>query len=188
SGNHRPIIASGNRIQNPGLFSRKYYKIYNQRIKFQLVFKLQSLKDSAVPSYSGVLEFDAQEGNVYLQGWMFQNLGIEEGENIVVSNASNVLKGFYMKPQPHTKAFTELSDPRAILEKVLRGFTCLGSRTTIAIKYNRVNPGDVIALIDTDCEVEFAPLKGGLKCIYHVSGKNNGDLLFVVYVKDVYSY
>ncbi|KAL7112237.1 hypothetical protein ACP275_05G139700 [Erythranthe tilingii] len=146
--------------------SSSLYQIYEQRIKFPLVFKLQSFKEGAVPSYSGVLEFDAEEGNVYLPGWMFHNLGIEEGENIVVSNASNVLKGFYMKLQPHTKSFTELSDPRAVLEKVLREFTCLGKGSTIAIKYNRVdfyfdvlevNPGDVITLIDTDCEVEFAP-------------------------------
>ncbi|KAL7097335.1 hypothetical protein ACP275_10G137900 [Erythranthe tilingii] len=138
--------------------------LYN-RIQYPLVFKLQSHKTNAI-SYSGVMEFNAEEGNIYLPEWTMQNLNIQEGESIVVSNASNVPKGYYMKLRPHKTAFTELADPRAVLEKVLREFTCLGRGSTIVIKYNHVDfyfdvlevsPGDVITLIDTDCEVEFAP-------------------------------
>ncbi|KAL7112235.1 hypothetical protein ACP275_05G139500 [Erythranthe tilingii] len=138
--------------------------LYN-RIQYPLVFKLQSYKTNAI-SYSGVMEFDAEEGNVYLLEWTMQNLNIQEGESIVVSNAPNVLRGHYMKLRPHKTAFAELADPRAVLEKVLREFTCLGRGSTIVIKYNRVDfyfdvlevsPGGVITLIDINCEVEFAP-------------------------------
>ncbi|KAL9168060.1 hypothetical protein ABFS82_05G136400 [Erythranthe guttata] len=150
--------------------------LYN-RIQYPQVFKLQSYKTNAI-SYSGVMEFDAEEGNVYLPEWTMQNLNIQEGESIVVSNASNVSKGHYMKLRPHKTAFTELADPRVVLEKVLREFTCLGRGSTIVIKYNHVDfyfdvlevsPGDVITLIDTDCEVEFAP-----SLEYYVEPRSDG--------------
>ncbi|KAL8054392.1 hypothetical protein ABFX02_05G134400 [Erythranthe guttata] len=157
-----PHLETGDKIiLPPSSFSLILYN----RIQYPQVFKLQSYKTNAI-SYSGVMEFDAEEGNVYLPEWTMQNLNIQEGESIVVGNASNVSKGHYMKLRPHKTAFAELADPMVVLEKVLTEFTCLGRGSTIAIKYNRVDfyfdvlevsPGDVITLIDADCEVEFAP-------------------------------
>ncbi|XP_012837827.1 PREDICTED: ubiquitin fusion degradation protein 1-like [Erythranthe guttata] len=99
--------------------------LYN-KIQYPLVLKLQSYNTNAI-SYSGVMEFNAEEGNVYLPEWMIQNLNIQEGESIVVSNASNVLKGYYMEPR---------SDGCGSIER-FRPFTGkgqrLGGKYTVAV-------------------------------------------------------
>jgi hypothetical protein len=55
---------------------------------------------------------------------MMQNLLLEEGD--VVSLASAALpKGTYVKLQPHSTDFLDISNPRAVLETTLRSFSCL---------------------------------------------------------------
>ena len=45
-------------------------------------------------------------------------------------------KGRYVKLQPHTTDFLDISNPKAVLEKTLRSFTCLTVGDQIVIHYN----------------------------------------------------
>lgn len=55
---------------------------------------------------------------------MMQNLVLEEGTVIRLSSAT-LPKGSFVKLQPHSKDFLDITNPRAVLETTLRNFTCL---------------------------------------------------------------
>ena len=48
-------------------------------ISFPMLFKIQNEKKQRT-SHTGVLEFIADEGRVYLPGWMMRNLLLDEGK------------------------------------------------------------------------------------------------------------
>jgi len=84
---------------------------------------------------------------------------------VFIKNA-NLPKGTYVKLQPHTTDFLDISNPKAILEKTLRNFSCLTTGDSIMVAYNNKNyyidivetkPSNAISIIETDCEVDFAP-------------------------------
>jgi ubiquitin fusion degradation protein 1 len=96
---------------------------------------------------------------------MMQNLLLQEGDVITLRNAT-LPKGTYVKLQPHSKDFLDISNPRAVLETTLRNFSCLSVGDTIPIQYNNrkyfidiveAKPADAISVIETDCNVDFAP-------------------------------
>ena len=59
---------------------------------------------------------------------MMQNLVLAEGDIIRVRSAS-LPKGSYVKIQPHTTDFINISNPKAVLETTLRG--CASPRTPL---------------------------------------------------------
>jgi len=89
------------------------------------------------------------------------------GEGDIVKFSYTTLpKGTYVKLQPQTKDFLDISNPKAVLETTLRQYTCLTVGDTFVIHYNNkkyfidvveAKPGDAIGVVDTDCEVDFAP-------------------------------
>ena len=94
-----------------------------------------------------------------------QNLAMEEGEIVNLRSAS-LPKGTYVKLQPHTTDFLDISNPKAVLETTLRNFSCLTVGDQITINYNNrqyfidiveAKPQPAISVIETDCEVDFAP-------------------------------
>ncbi len=96
---------------------------------------------------------------------MMQNLAMEEGEIVNLRSAS-LPKGTYVKLQPHTTDFLDISNPKAVLETTLRNFSCLSVGDQITINYNNrqyfidiveAKPQPAISVIETDCEVDFAP-------------------------------
>jgi len=98
---------------------------------------------------------------------MMENLLVEDGGLIEIENVS-LPKGIYVKLQPHTIKFTQLSNPRAVLEKTLRGFSCLTKGDTIKIIVDGFNyyldiietrPANAISIFETDVQVEFDPPK-----------------------------
>ncbi|GLJ43392.1 hypothetical protein SUGI_0901660 [Cryptomeria japonica] len=116
-------------------------------------------------SHCGVLEFTAEEGMLYMPYWMMQNMLLQEGDTVSVKMAT-LPKGTYVKLQPHTKDFLDISDPKAVLEKVLRNFSCLTVGDSIMVSHNEkyyyidvieAKPSSAISIIETDCEVDFAP-------------------------------
>jgi len=116
-------------------------------------------------THCGVLEFIADEGMVYLPYWMMQNLLLQEGDVITLRTAT-LPKGTFVKLQPHSKDFLDISNPRAVLETTLRNFSCLTVGDTIPINYNNrqylidiveSKPAEAISVIETDCNVDFAP-------------------------------
>ncbi|GMN68162.1 hypothetical protein TIFTF001_037235 [Ficus carica] len=63
------------------------------------------------------------------------NMKLRDGDVVSIRNVS-LKKATFVKLRPHETAFVELSNPKAVLEKVLRGFSCLATGETIVIDYN----------------------------------------------------
>ncbi|CAJ1973027.1 unnamed protein product [Sphenostylis stenocarpa] len=157
----KPQIENGDRIIMP---PSALDHLAFLRIDYPMMFELRNGASERV-SHCGVLEFIADEGAIYMPYWMMQNMLLEEGDTVRVKYAS-LPKGTYVKLQPHTKDFFDISNPKAILETTLRKFSCLTTGDTIMVTYNNkryyldvveTKPANAISIIDTDCEVDFAP-------------------------------
>ncbi|OUS47704.1 ubiquitin fusion degradation protein UFD1-domain-containing protein [Ostreococcus tauri] len=98
--------------------------------EFPMTFEVENAKRGR-KTHCGVLEFVADEGVVYLPYWMMQNLLLEEGDVVKFTYASPP-KGTYVKLQPQTKDFLDISNPKAVLEMTLRNYTCLTTKTFLA--------------------------------------------------------
>ncbi|KZT26398.1 UFD1-domain-containing protein [Neolentinus lepideus HHB14362 ss-1] len=129
------------------------------------MFQLRNPANPAASTHAGVLEFIAEEGCVHLPYWMMKTLRLNEGDPIRLTGAE-LPKGKFVKIQAQTVHFLEVSDPKAVLEKSLRNFTCLTQGDIIEIQYNSIvfgflimetRPGNSgISVLDTDLEVDFA--------------------------------
>lgn len=133
-------------------------------IEYPMLFKAENRRGGK-STHCGVLEFIADEGFAYLPYWMMQNLDLEEGQ-VVTLRSISLPKGSFVKLQPHSTDFLDITNPRAVLETTLRGFSCLTVGDTIPIYYNdktywiniiEAKPEDAISVIETDCNVDFAP-------------------------------
>lgn len=130
------------------------------QVDYPMLFQL-SADDRT--THCGVLEFTAEEGCVYIPFWMMQNLLIEEGSLLTVKNVS-LPKATFVKLQPQSVDFLEISNPRAVLEHALRNFSCVTIGDVIQIPYNNKNyhfelkdvkPERAACIIETDCNVDF---------------------------------
>ncbi|KAH7533825.1 uncharacterized protein LOC107416383 [Ziziphus jujuba] len=155
-------LESGNKILLP---VSALDRLTHMNVKYPMLFQLQNPKTGRV-SHCGVMEFSSDEGEVWLPNWMMKNMGFEEGGLALIKNA-NLVKGKHIKLQPHKTDFINLSDPKAVLESTLKGFSCLTAGDTIMIMNEgkefyidvlETKPSSsAICIIDTDCEVDFAP-------------------------------
>mmetsp|Transcript_556 Transcript_556/g.1218 ORF Transcript_556/g.1218 Transcript_556/m.1218 type:complete len:309 (+) Transcript_556:43-969(+) len=118
-------------------------------------------------THSGVLEFSAEEGMVFMPYWMMNNLCLHEGSMVRITSTT-LPKGRYVKLQPVTSDFLDIHNPKAVLEKTLRNFATLSCGDNICIRYNNrtyeievveTKPQAAIQIIETDVEVDFAPPK-----------------------------
>ncbi|KAF9944960.1 ubiquitin fusion degradation protein, partial [Modicella reniformis] len=120
-------------------------------------------------THAGVLEFIAEEGRVYLPYWMMKTLLIAEGDLVIVKSTGLPL-GSFVKIQPQSVDFLDISDPKAVLENALRNFSTLTVGDHIEISYNDKiygilvmeikPPGVGVSIVETDLEVDFAPPVG----------------------------
>jgi ubiquitin fusion degradation protein 1 len=133
-------------------------------------------------THSGVLEFTAEEGCVYIPFWMMQNLLIEEGAVLSVKNVS-LPKATFVKLQPQSVDFLEISNPRAVLEHALRNYSCVTLHDIIQLPYNGKNyhfqlkdvqPSPAACIIETDCNVDFDAPVGYQEPDYKSSVSNGG--------------
>mmetsp|Transcript_25577 Transcript_25577/g.46251 ORF Transcript_25577/g.46251 Transcript_25577/m.46251 type:complete len:442 (-) Transcript_25577:1443-2768(-) len=132
------------------------------QVDYPMLFQLQS-PDKGTLTHCGVLEFTAEEGSCVVPFWMMQNLLIEEGAVLTVSNIS-LPKANFVKFQAQHVDFLEISNPRAVLEHALRNFSCITKGDVICVPYNsknyhfeikEVKPQDAACIIETDCNVDF---------------------------------
>jgi len=139
-------------------------RLVSLHIEYPMLFELHNDATQRI-SHSGVLEFVAEEGMIIMPYWMMQNMLLQEGDTVRVKNAT-LPKGTYVKLQPHTTDFLDISNPKAILEKTLRNFSCLTTGDSIMVAYNNkqyyidiveTKPASAVSIIETDCEVDFAP-------------------------------
>lgn len=136
-------------------------------IPWPLMFEIKNKKNDRI-THCGVMEFIADEGCAYIPYWMMKNLSILEGDKIQFKYKS-LEKGTFVKIQPQTEDFLEISNTKAVLESKLRNFTCLSKNDSIAIDYNNkiywlniieVKPGNAISIVEADVNVDFlAPKK-----------------------------
>ncbi|KAF7305015.1 Ubiquitin fusion degradation protein 1 [Mycena kentingensis (nom. inval.)] len=128
------------------------------------IFQMRNPKNSAASTYASVLEFIAQEGTVCLPYWMMRALRLEDGDTIRLTEAPELPKGKFVKFQAQEMAFTQVSDPKAVLEQAMRNFSTLTQGDIIEIKYNAIRfgllvmetrPAETINIHDTDLEVDF---------------------------------
>ncbi|XP_010469996.1 PREDICTED: ubiquitin fusion degradation protein 1 homolog [Camelina sativa] len=138
-------------------------RLASLHIEYPMLFQLSNVSVEKT-SHCGVLEFTADEGFVYLPYWMMLNMSLQEGDILQVKNIS-LVKGTYIKLQPHTQDFLDISNPKAILETTLRSYSCLTTGDTIMVPYNNkqyfinvieAKPSSAVSIIETDCEVDFA--------------------------------
>ncbi|XP_061976953.1 uncharacterized protein LOC133698139 isoform X1 [Populus nigra] len=157
----KPQIESGDKIIMP---PSALDRLASLHIDYPMLFELRNAAAERV-SHCGVLEFIAEEGMIYMPYWMMENLLLQEGDIVRVKNVT-LPKGKYVKLQPHTKDFLDISNPKAILETTLRNYSCLTTGDSIMVAYNNkkyyidiveTKPSNAISIIETDCEVDFAP-------------------------------
>jgi len=155
----KPHLEKGDKILLP---PSAFDTLARLQVDYPMLFKLSSSVDNKT-THSGVLEFTAEEGTCYIPFWMMQNLLIEEGAVITVANVS-LPKASFVKLQPQSVDFLEISNPRAVLEHALRNFSCVTKGDIIQLPYNNKNyhfelkevePQDAACIIETDCNVDF---------------------------------
>ncbi|RDX58372.1 Ubiquitin recognition factor in ER-associated degradation protein 1, partial [Mucuna pruriens] len=138
-------------------------RLASLHIEYPMLFQLKNPSAERV-THCGVLEFVSDEGIIYIPYWMMENMLLQEGDIVNVKN-TNLAKGTYVKLQPHTTDFLDISNPKAILETSLRSYSCLTTGDTIMVAYNNkkyyidiveTKPSPAVSIIETDCEVDFA--------------------------------
>lgn len=156
----REALETGNKILLP---QSALNTLARMNVTWPMLFQVSNSALSR-ETHSGVLEFSADEGTCYMPYWMMKNLLIREGDLVKIVNTS-LPKGTYVKLQPVTTDFLDISDHRAVLEHSLRHFATLSVGDTIVIHHNNKSyeieilecrPGKAISIIETDVQVDFA--------------------------------
>ncbi|CCK69168.1 uncharacterized protein KNAG_0C00540 [Huiozyma naganishii CBS 8797] len=170
-----PIDAMNDRIKKPGAnYGGKIFlpasalnKLSVLNVKYPMLFEILA-RESNTRAFGGVLEFTSEEGRVYLPKWMFRGLGITVG-GLVEVLSTDVPQGRFVKLEPQSTDFLDISDPKAVLETALRNFSTLTVEDIIEINYNdtiygikilEVKPKSAIqsiCVVETDLVTDFAP-------------------------------
>ncbi|RPB26261.1 ubiquitin fusion degradation protein Ufd1 [Terfezia boudieri ATCC MYA-4762] len=145
-------------------------KLTRLHISYPMLFELRNGAKQRV-SHAGVLEFIAEEGRIYLPHWMMNTLLLEPGDLLEVKS-TDLPDGKFIKLQPQSVNFLDISDPKAVLENSLRHFSALTKDDIFSFSYNdqiyeiailEVKPmteKGAISCVETDIEVDFAPPVG----------------------------
>lgn len=145
-------------------------KLTMLNIRYPMLFEL-TVPDTGKITHGGVLEFIAEEGRVYLPQWMMETLEVRPGSLLQIGT-TDVPQGQFVKIEPQSVDFLDISDPKAVLENVLRKFSTLTVDDIIEISYNNkiyrikvleVKPessSSSICVIETDLVTDFAPPVG----------------------------
>lgn len=111
-----------------------------------------------------------------------KTLQVEAGDLLEVKSTS-LGSAKFVKLQPQSSNFLEISDPKAVLEKSFRDFSCLTKGDIFSFEYNNevydvavleVKPESEkmgVSMLETDVEVDFAPPVGYVEPDYK---KNSG--------------
>ncbi|KAI9883249.1 MAG: hypothetical protein M1823_004988 [Watsoniomyces obsoletus] len=141
-------------------------KLTRLHISYPMLFELINGAKERV-THAGVLEFIAEEGKIYLPLWIMQTLLLEPGDLLQIKSTDLPL-GSFIKLQPQSTSFLDISDPKAVLENVMRNFSCLTTGDVFSFSYNDEiyemavletrpeNKAKAISVLETDLEVDFA--------------------------------
>jgi hypothetical protein len=164
---NRDKLEKGDKIVLPASALEKLTQLH---ITFPIMFKITH-DNPILPksSHCSVLEFTAPEGCVYLPLWMIDNLGLDpSGDSVIELKTVELPKGSFVQFQAHETKFAMLSNPRIVLEKSLRSYSCLTVGDTIQVEFAKhiykldvteVKPSTTqppaISIIETDIKVDF---------------------------------
>eukprot|EP00922_Rhytidocystis_sp_ex-Travisia-forbesii_P051994 GHVS01077174.1.p1 GENE.GHVS01077174.1~~GHVS01077174.1.p1 ORF type:complete len:327 (+),score=28.59 GHVS01077174.1:235-1215(+) len=155
----KDVMEKGNKILLP---QSALHQLARMNITWPMLFEMTNPNTGRM-THSGVLEFVAEEGTCYMPYWMMQNLLLKEGDIVQVVNTS-LPKGQYVKLQPVTKDFLEVSNPRAVLENAFRNYATLTVGDNVVIQYLdksyeievvELKPSPAVSIIETDIQVDF---------------------------------
>lgn len=97
-----------------------------------------------------------------------QTLLLEPGDLLQIKS-TDLPPGQFIKLQPQSTAFLDISDPKAVLENAFRNFSCLTKGDIFTFAYNDQvyemavletkpsNEKHAVSVLETDLEVDFAP-------------------------------
>lgn len=132
---------------------------------FPLIFKLKLNK---LEVCCGVHSFEAKPNEVFIPAWIKDALKIDDFKGRpkieVWASTKEIPKGTNALFQPQSMDFLDFSNPKAVLERSLRFFTCLGKDDIVTIHHNhkvlkvkicKTEPQDLILIVDCDLSVEF---------------------------------
>ena len=141
-------------------------KLTRLHITYPMLFELvNGAKERQ--THAGVLEFIAEEGKIYVPFWLMETLLLEAGD-LVQIKSTDLPSGTFIKLQPQSPSFLEISDPKAVLENAFRNFSCLTTGDIFTFEYNDSvysiavletrpeNPKKAICTLETDLSVDFA--------------------------------
>jgi len=158
-GPERPEVNGGGKIIMPPSALESLSRL---NISYPMLFKIEN-KAKQRASHTGVLEFIADEGKVFLPGWMMRNLLLDEGD-IITLTSTTLPVASYSKFKPQQVDFLNITNPKAVLEKHLRSFACLSKNDMISIDYlgkeyevqiMELKPADAVNIIECDMNVDF---------------------------------
>ncbi|QPG74018.1 hypothetical protein FOA43_001335 [Brettanomyces nanus] len=162
------------------------HRLTMMNIRYPMLFNITS-ESSGKSTHSGVLEFTAEEGRCYMPQWIMDTLVAEPG-TLVKVQTTDLPQGSFVKLEPQSVDFLEISDPRAVLENALRNFATLTVNDIIELHYNdqiykikvlEVKPeseSNSICVIETDLETDFAPPVGYVEPDYKKQKEDNAKL------------
>eukprot|EP00615_Pteridomonas_danica_P012650 CAMPEP_0114356984 /NCGR_PEP_ID=MMETSP0101-20121206/21324_1 /TAXON_ID=38822 ORGANISM="Pteridomonas danica, Strain PT" /NCGR_SAMPLE_ID=MMETSP0101 /ASSEMBLY_ACC=CAM_ASM_000211 /LENGTH=322 /DNA_ID=CAMNT_0001499595 /DNA_START=58 /DNA_END=1023 /DNA_ORIENTATION=+ len=159
----KPELEEGDKILLPASALDTLTRL---NIQYPMTFEITAPNGGR--THCSVLEFTAPEGTVYLPYWMMSNLTLTEGRRIKIRNVS-LPKATFVKFQPQSVDFLEISNHRAVLEYKLRSFSCVTVGDHIPFTYNdqkyylevrEVKPQDAACIIEADVNVDFDPPVG----------------------------
>jgi len=97
---------------------------------------------------------------------IMNNIGIREGQQVEIEKICPV-QGTYMKLRPHKTEFINLSNPKAVLERIMsKDYPVVSQGQTIEINYEdlkckylidiiETNPANIISIVNTDINIDF---------------------------------
>ena len=146
------ILYKLNEQQNLNDDSIMFFKVSNKEMQFGIV--------------CGVQEFSAPPGICHVPYHIMNNIGIEEGSSVEIEKVCPV-QGQYMKLRPHKTEFINLSNPKAVLEKIMSlDYPVVSQGQTIELYYKdldrrylidivETNPAAIISIVNTDINIDF---------------------------------
>ncbi|KAA6396932.1 MAG: putative ubiquitin fusion degradation protein [Streblomastix strix] len=120
---------------------------------------------------AGVADFSGDRGRVFMPYWMMCNLEINEDDKVIMK-AVQLESGQYVKFKPLTENFYKISNPKAVLEYVLRNHASLTKDSTITFLYNKkkyelyvqeLKPKDSVCIINSNISVELTESEQPIK-------------------------
>ena len=124
--------------------------------------KNKSNKQSIV---CAVHEYTESAGIIFIPSRLMNSIGLDAGDEVIVTQKTNIPKGEYIKIKPFETAFIELSNPKVVLEKCIsEHYPILSLGEVISVKFNtkeyhieiiETKPGTVIQTTNCDINVDF---------------------------------